>query len=84
MQFVARHGDIIITRIKGHRTKKTPVTTHMTSCQNSISMEGVTILAASSRSTNHLMTLEALFIDQLRPQLNTKDEYKSGTLVVKF
>ena len=47
-------------------------------------MDDVTILATSSRSANHLMTLEALFIDQLRPQLNTKDEYKSGTLVVKF
>ena len=35
----------------------------------------VTILKASSRSTRHLMTLEALFINQLKPQLNTNDEY---------
>ena len=47
-------------------------------------MDNVTILATSSLSANHLMTLEALFIDHLRPQLNTKDEYKSRTVVVEF
>ena len=47
-------------------------------------MDDVAILKRSSRSTRHLMTLEALFINQLKPQLNTKDEYRSRTLVVKF
>ena len=33
---------------------------------------------------NRLLTLEALFIAEIRPTLNTKDEYKSRTLKLKF
>ena len=31
-----------------------------------------------------LMTLEALYINQLKPSLNQKDEYKSRTLTLKL
>ena len=31
-----------------------------------------------------LMTIEALFINQLKPSLNQKDEYKSRTLTLKL
>ena len=39
---------------------------------------------ATSNSIIKLMTLEALFIKQFHPVLNTKDEYKSRTLTLKF
>ena len=74
----------LITRIKEHGRKNAPVSIHMTSCQHTLTMDDVTILKASSRSTRHLMTLEALFINQLKPRLNTKDEHRSRTLVIKF
>ena len=57
---------------------------HMRACQYSLSMDDVTILSSKYKSAIQLMTLEALFINQLRPQLNTKDEYKSPSLVIKF
>ena len=74
----------LITRIKEHGRKNAPVSIHMRSCQHTLTIDDVTILKACSHSTRHLMTLEALFINQLKPQLNTKDEYRSRTLVVKF
>ena len=30
------------------------------------------------------MTLESLYIRAIKPTINTKDEYKSRTLVIKF
>ena len=32
----------------------------------------------------HLLTLEALYIGEIRPELNTKDEYQSRELTIKF
>ena len=37
-----------------------------------------------SRSYVRLLTLEALWINKLKPKLNTKDEYRSRTLTLKF
>ena len=31
-----------------------------------------------------LLTLDALFINELKPDLNTKDDYGSRTLTLKF
>ena len=44
------------------------------------SVYDVNILASSSRLAQYLMTLEALWIDKVKPNLNTKDEYKSRKL----
>ena len=74
----------LITRFKEHRKPKAPVAVHVKACKQALTIENVTILSSKCKSENHLMTLEALFINQLRPQLNTKDEYKSRSLVIKF
>ena len=37
-----------------------------------------------SRSYVRLLTLGALWINKLKPKLNTKDEYRSRTLTLKF
>ena len=42
----------------------------------------VKILGKSSGEK--LMTLEALYIAEINPLLNTKDEYRSWTLKLKF
>ena len=46
--------------------------------------EDFEILPSSSRSQDFLMTLEALWIRELDPQINTKDEYKTKELTIKL
>ena len=46
-------------------------------------MEDISILGHSN-ILYKLMTIEALFINQLKPSLNQKDEYKSRTLTLKL
>ena len=74
----------LLTRIKEHGRAKAPVTIHTRSCQHSLTMDDVEVSCSKAKSDDHLMTLEELFIEQFAPQLNTKDEYKSRTLVIKF
>ena len=46
-------------------------------------MDDVNILSRA-KSAHQLLVLEALYINQLKPLLNTKDEYRSHTLVIKI
>ena len=41
-------------------------------------------IIGKSRILDKLLTLEALFIEEIKPELNTKDEYRSRTLKLKF
>ena len=79
--YTCRH---LITRIKEHRSAKAPVGAHMRSCDCELSIDDVEIVTSSSRSEKHLMTLEALLINQLKPELNTRDEFRSHVLTLKF
>ena len=58
---------------------------HIETCDPSakISEDSVSILARSNKYFK-LLTLEALFINEIKPDLNTKDEYRSRTLTLKF
>ena len=49
-----------------------------------ITIDDVEMIAQTSKSESHLMTLEALHIKKIKPSLNTKDEYKSRTLTIKL
>jgi hypothetical protein len=72
-------------RADEHRTKKTqPVAKHAKNCSITPEYEDFEILASSSRSQDFLMTLEALWIRELNPQINTKDEYKTKELTIKL
>ena len=42
------------------------------------------VLCATQKGEVHLFTLEALWIRQLNPEINVRDEYKSKELVIKF
>jgi hypothetical protein len=46
--------------------------------------DNVEILAQSSRSCQFLETLEALWQDELRPTINTKEEWRSRELTIKL
>ena len=50
---------------------------------SSISANNVSILG-KAYSISKLLTLEALFINEMKPNLNTKDEFISRTLTLKF
>ena len=73
----------LITRIKEHRPSG-PVGKHFKECKCKITMENVSILCTTTKSANYLMTLEALMINEVKPILNTKDEYRSRALVIKI
>ena len=79
--YTRRH---LISRLKEHGQAKKPVGKHMRACNHTLGIDNATILARSTRSEYHLMTLEALFIAQLKPSLNTRDEYKSLELVINL
>ena len=72
------------TRYKEHKDKKGPVKTHFELCNVQLSLEDVSILASTIKTQEHLLTLEALFIKEMNPVLNTKDECKQKTLKIKF
>ena len=42
------------------------------------------ILTSTSRSQDFLMALEALWVRELDPKINTKDEYKTKELTIKL
>ena len=71
-------------RFREHIGNKGPMKSHFESCQiNSPSDDIIKVLDRSS-SLPRLLTLEALYIKQHKPKLNTKDEYRSRTLTLKF
>ena len=46
--------------------------------------ECVSVLGATSKGEVTLLTLEALWIREVKPQLNTKDEFRSRELTIKL
>ena len=74
----------LITRIKEHKNVNTPVGNHFNKCHAELTMDDVKIIAKSNKSDYHLMALEALCIQAIKPSINKKDEYKSRTLVTKI
>ena len=67
-------------RFKEHLAKKGPVKAHLQQCLGGITEESVDILGATSRGEMHLLTLEALWIRELKPYLNTQDTMQSRDL----
>ena len=80
--YTTRHLKI---RADEHRTKKKqPVARHAKNCNSTVNYEDFEILASSARSEDFLQTLEALWIRELDPKINTKDEYKMKELTIKL
>ena len=63
---------------------KGPVKTHMERCNVTIDHRNIDIIGSTTRGEKSLLTLEALHQRTLNPSINTKDEYKSRTLTIKF
>ena len=61
-----------------------PMTQHLKNCDTSLPEDDVDILRQKAKGESHLLTLEALNIQELKPQINTKDKYWSRTMTIKL
>lgn len=85
MCYVGQTSRHLQTRFKEHLRPGSPVFQHLRKCKASTDFKQlVKILSAGSKSYDHLLTMEALYIDEVKPSLNTKDEYRSRTLSIKI
>ena len=65
--------------------QKGPVKIHIAKCNVSLDPSSdIQTLGSTTRGEKYLLTLEALFQKDISPSLNTKEEYKSRTLSIKF
>ena len=71
------------TRFKEHVQKQGPMKTHLRQCRTSLSSDDIKILHQTARGEQFLLTLEALYIREVKPYINTKDEYKRRELTIK-
>ena len=72
------------SRIKEHILRPGPMKQHLSHCNVTIADENIDILQSSARGEGYLLILEALHIRELRPSINTKDEYKTKELKIKL
>ena len=83
--YVGQTDRHLMTRLYEHIHKAGPMKTHIdTKCKTTLTDEDVDILHTTSRGENYLLTLEALYIRERKPVLNTKDEYRRRELVIKL
>ena len=57
---------------------------NLSNCKTKVDENNVEVLASTARGEGYLMTLEALWIRELNPGINTKDEYRGRTLSIKI
>ena len=82
--YVGQTDRHMTTRLYEHVHKAGPMKTHITQCHTTLTDDDVDILHSTARGENFLLTLEALYIRERRPTLNTKDEYRRRELVIKL
>ena len=58
---------------------------HVDRCTvKSLKLSDIEVLASTNQVTEYLLTLDALYIREIKPELNMKDEYHSKELTIKF
>ena len=70
-------------RFKEHTGNVGPMKYHLEQC-NITPDENMIHILGKATSLPRLLTLEALFIKEINPSINTKDEFRSRTLTLKF
>ena len=81
--YVGQTSRHLQTRFKEH-VGNGPVQQHFRDCDSVLSEECVSVLGATSKGEVTLLTLEALWIREVKPELNTKDEFRSRQLTIKL
>ena len=84
--YVGQTSRHLQTRIAEHRTREGPVKKHLQICGvgKDWGKDQVEVLGSTSRGEQFLLTLEALWIKELSPSINTKEEWKSRELTIKL
>ena len=82
--YVGQTSRHLLTHFKEHCNRKGPVKSHLLNCKTKLKAENVSILHQTSRGENYLLTMEALYIREHKPTINTKDEYKRRELTLKM
>ena len=73
------------TRLKEHQQRKSqPVYRHFQQCRTELKLENTEFLAATIKNVVFLETLEALWIEELKPSINTREEYKQRSLTIRL
>ena len=67
------------TRFTEHILREGPIKEHLSKCKTEMSEENVEILK-EMRSNSKLLTYEALFIKEINPKINTREEFRSKKL----
>ena len=82
--YVGRTDRHLITRFSEHKTKsKQPVRKHFKSCGlDKPSTNDIRVLRSTTR--NNLNVLAALYIREIKPALNTQDEFQDHELLIKI
>lgn len=82
--YVGQTSRHLQSRFREHTKNQGPMKRHMVHCNVTITENDVDILQSTSRGESYLLTLEALHIQELKPSINTRDEYRSRTLTIKM
>ena len=73
------------TRFAEHRNINKPVGAHFAACiGRKPEWDDIKILVATTCTEDYLRALEALYINEVRPTLNTHDDYNSRVLTLRF
>ena len=80
--YVSQTQRTLTQRFREHARPRGLVGIHFQACNISQADEHVQILG--KHHGEKLLSLEALFINKLKPNLNSKDEYRSRVLKLKF
>ena len=73
----------LTTRINEHQRSTAPVSQHLSVC-SPMSVFPQAKIIDSSRLPSKLLTLEALYIDKLKPSLNQREEFRQRHLTLKL
>ena len=82
--YVGQTSRHILTRYKEHTRPSAPLRQHFDTCAVSMSFDHMEVLKSSARGETHLLTMEALYIEEMKPAMNTRDEYHSRALTIRF
>ena len=82
--YVGQTGRHLLTRFAEHQKPSAAVRRHMDECNFSCTIDNVDILASATRGEQQRLTIEALFIEERRPKLNTHEDFRNKTLTIKL
>ena len=87
MRYVGQTDRHLLYRFKEHRDRPQPVKQHFSSCNIRVREEDIVVIGSSNKSVSYLRALEALYIRELQPFINSQckdDDYNSRKLRIMF